>query len=208
MPFCDIDTDVKPYLGIPLSNTDYDSLLTLWRDAVEAAMLQYTEATFVLTAVTEVLDASRADQVVPAEYPIDSVQALYFYVLPDGTSGELIDTDRYQVKQGGVILQHLYTPKGRALVRLDYTYGYDGVPADVKLGILIAIRAEYHRWQDKAEGRSRTSRSKKDESEAFSSNNPLTSWDSKTGLPIEAVNKFKPYKRFEFATQPIAQRNL
>ena len=207
LPYCDIETDVKPYLGL-VGTTEYDALLVIWRDSVEAAMLAYTEATFDLTPKSEVMDANRSDQIVPDEYPIASVQALYFYTETDGTGGELIDPENYYFKESAVILKTIYTPRHRSTVRLEYTYGYDGVPADVKHGILIACRAEYFRWLDKREGRDRLGRSKKDESERTGGGNNTVGWDPKTGLPFEAVNKFKPYKKFEFITQPFAQRNL
>ena len=205
MPFLDLNLDIKPWLGIDVADTEFDAVLTIIRDSVEQAVLNYTEATFVLTGpIMEVLDASRSDQIVPREYPINSVSAIYFHCNPDGTNGELIDPISYQALPEAIILQHLYTPKGRSLLRIDYTYGYDGLPADVKHAMLLAIEADFRRKQSKSMGRS--SRSKKDESESFSSS--ASYWDTKTGLPKEVVYKLNPYKRYELPSQPIAQRNL
>lgn len=203
-PFLDLNTDIKPWLGIDVSETKYDSVLTVIRDSVEQAMLNFTEATFDLTAVSEVLDANRSDQIVPAEFPIDSVTQIFFHVLPDGTGGELIETTSYQAKVGSIILQDLYTPKGRSLVRVDYTYGYDGIPDDVHEAMLLAIEAKFRRKGRKSIGLS--GRSKKDEREGFTET--AGAWDPKTGLPTEVVYMLQPYKRYEFPTQPIAQRNL
>ena len=205
VPFCDIDTDVKPWLGIDVAETKHDTTLTILRDSVETAVLNYTEASFDLVGpVMEVIDGSRADQIVTREFPISSVDAIYFHVLPDGSGGSLIDPTYYQVLPEAILLQHLYTPKGRSLIRIDYTWGYDGLPADVKHAILLAIEADFRRKGSKTIGRS--GRSKKDEREGFS--DPAGAWDKKTGLPTEVVYKLKPYKRFEMPTQPIAQRNL
>lgn len=202
-PFLDLNGDIKPWLGIEITETKHDATLIVMRDSVEQSMLNYTEAKFDLTAIEEVLDGSRSDQIVPAEFPIASVQALYFHVKPDGTEGDLIESDDYQVKEGAIILQHLYTPKGRSLLRIDYTYGYDGIPPDVHEAMLLAIEAKFRRKGRKSMGLS--GRSKKDEREGYSDS--AGAWDSKTGLPTEVVYMLQPYKRYEMPTQPIAQRN-
>ena len=45
-PFCDIDDDVKPWLGIDPAETKHDTTLTIIRDSVEQAVLNFTEASF------------------------------------------------------------------------------------------------------------------------------------------------------------------
>jgi hypothetical protein len=88
-------------------------------------------------------------------------------------------------------------------VRIDYTHGYTSLPSDVKLAILLGIEANFRRKGNKTIGM--TGRTKKDESEGYSSG--PGAWDTKTGLPKE-VAMLNPYKRYEIPTQPMAQRNL
>lgn len=205
MAFLDLNADIKPWLGIDVSNTTHDSVLNIINASVEQAVLNFTEAQFVLTPVIEILDASKSDQIVTREFPIDSVTAVFFDVQPDGTDGNLIAADEYQVLPEAIILAFgRHTPFGRSRVRVDYTHGFDGLPDDVFEAMLLAVEAKFRRKGRKSLGIG--SRSKKDESERFTDS--ITAWDKKTGLPVEVVYMLQPYKRYEFPTQPIAQRNV
>lgn len=204
MPLVDVDDDVKPWLGIAVSNTDYDSVLTLMRDSVESAVLKYTDASFTPTVVTnEVLDSNGSDTIVPRNWPIISVQQIVFNVEPNGTGGSVIDATSYQVLPGSIIIPYIGQPRGRSIVRVDYTYGYAALPADVKEAILIAIEAKFRRKDRKSIGVN--ARSKKDESESFGSG---AGWDPSIGLPYEAISMLQQYRtNFEFPVQPMATRN-
>lgn len=207
MPFCDLNTDIKPWLGIDVSNTTHDSVLTIIRDSVEQAVLNYTEAKFEATVITnEILDSSSADTVVTKNHPVISVEALYFSVDSDGTDGNLIDPEHYFVNgDGGITLRAITQPRGRFLTRVDYTYGYTALPGDVKHAILLAVEADFRRKGRKLIGVS--SRSKKNESEGFESSSGV--WDTRVGLPKEVVAKLNPYRvNFEFPVQPMATRNF
>lgn len=203
----DLNTDIKPWLGIDVGETKHDSVLNIINDAMCEAVLNYVETKFELTAVVgEILDANESDIVVPDNMPIVSVQQVIFGVKTDGTGGNLIGTDEYQVKDHCIHLKHFHQPKRRSHVRVDYTYGYDGLPADVKLLLLQAVEAEFRRKGRKSLGVA--SRSKKDESESFKGSD-FKQWDQKSGLPKELVFKLTPYKQsFEFPRQPIATRNV
>lgn len=203
MSFCDIDADVKPWLGIEPSNTAHDSVLTIIRDSVEKSVMEYTEQNFELNVVVgEVIDGNLSDSITPRHTPL-SVEAVYLYGDPDGSGGSLLDSNSYQLQEGSIRLREAYTPKARSSVRVDYTWGYDGPPPDVKLAILQGIEAEFRRKGRKSIGVG--GRSKKDESEKYSSD--ASAWDKKSGLPTEVVSKLNPYRVFEFPTQPMATRN-
>ena len=206
MPFCDIDTDVKPWLGIPLANTTYDSVLIILRDSVEQSVLNYTGASFSpVVKQGELKDSNGSDVIVMDSYPIISVEQILFDVESDGTGGSLIDPEFYHLDKGGsVTLRAVNQRRGRFIVRVDYTYGYASLPPDVKQAILISIEAEYRRKQDKTMGK--TGRSKKDESENYEGSAGL--WDARSGLPRDAVSKLNQYRvNVEFPIQPMAQRN-
>lgn len=210
-PYCDINTDIKPWLKIDVSNTDHDTVLTIMRDSVEQAVINYVENDFDLHVVTgELLDASASDTILTRFEPLVSVQSLVFGTLADGSGGISIDADEYTVvpREGGscITMQFTRQPRGRSIVKIDYTYGYDGVPPDVKEAILLSVEAKFRRKGRKTIGTGgRTSRSKKDESESLGSGSDA--WDTKVGLPVEVVSMLNTYRKFEFPTQPIAQRN-
>lgn len=204
-PWCDIDDDVKPWLGIDADKTEHDATLVIIRDAMEQAVANFVEHEFEPKAETEILDSTKSDVITPANWPIISVQSLYFYTQMDGSGGELIAATDYNVREYGVVLApYLVSPRGRGRVKLSYTWGYASLPGDVKLAALQAIEAEFRRKGRKSIGVG--ARSKKDESERFTSDS--SAWDLKTGLPKEVLGKLNTYKQGpEFTTQPMATRN-
>jgi hypothetical protein len=204
MSFLSLNGDIKPWLGIDVLNTTHDATLTVINLAMEQAVLNYVETDFKLNIVVgEVLDGNISDVVFPINTPINSVEGLYFFPEADGSGGSLVDPEEYRVSTEAIYLKFTNSPKGRATVRVDYTWGYDGLPADVKLMMLQAIEAEWRRKGAKSLGIG--GRSKKDESETYI--NDLGQWDEKSGLPKVLVAKLQSYKCFEFPSSPMAQRN-
>jgi len=209
MSLVDLNTDIKPWLGIDPGDTTYDTILSMIQNSVEQAVKNYTEAQFEPTVVTnEILDGDKADTVTPKNYPLISVQQLVFYVDADGSGGSVIDSSEYTVNPEGVVLQSAtYSPYGRGRIRVDYTWGYASLPDDVKMAILLGVEATFRRRGRKSIGLG--GRSKKDESERFtaSGGGDQAAWDSKTGLPKEVVAMLSHYRAFEIPVQPMAVRN-
>lgn len=205
MILLDLNLDVKPWLGIDVAETKYDATLTTIGDAMEASVINYCETDFALHVVTkEVLDGNGSDVIIIRNIPVQSVQAIYFNCDAKGDNGSLIDPLTYQVLPESIVLQTIKTPNARSRVRVDYTYGYNGLPSDVKLCLLQCIEAEYRRKTQKSLlGSSVT---KKDESD--STKQSMLEWDTKTGLPTVLVYKLNPYRCFEFPCQPMSQRNM
>lgn len=205
MAYLDLDTDIKPWLGI--DNNAHDTTLTIIRDSVEQAVINYIEVSLeVIGPVLEVYDATESDCLTLRNYPIESLLGVYFGCKPDGSDGTQISSDDYgyDPDTGVIKFQNIYTPRGRLFVRVDYSYGYSTLPADIKHAMLLGIEADFRRKGSKTIGRS--ARSKKDESETFTSG--AGQWDPKTGLPLEVIFKLNSYRRFEFANMPMATRNL
>jgi hypothetical protein len=203
MSLLSVAGDIKPWLGIDPSNTTHDSNLSIINNAVEKAVLNYCETTFALTSSTDILDGNISDIILTENTPIASVTSLYFNVLPDGSSGALIDPENYKVRTDGIYLVGITSPRGRACIKVTYQYGYNGLPADVKLMMLQTVEAEWRRKGNKSLGLG--GRSKKDESETYI--NDMGQWDEKTGLPKVLISKLQPYKNCDYPIMPIAQRN-
>jgi hypothetical protein len=194
--------DVKAFLGIPEENTEYDALLTIFKDSVEQSVCNFCETTFEeITVTKELHDGIDSDIIVPKYFPILSVENIYFGCDGEGNNGNRIDKEYYSIDGSGIILRHgLYTPNARKIVRIDYTYGFEEVPPDVKLCVYQSIKAEKQRYDSNTENIS--SRGKMGESESFNS-----AWDKKTGLPVQIISKLQSYRVYEFPMIGNAQRN-
>lgn len=194
-------SDAKAWIGIDPSDTSQDTVLQVMIDAVDNIIKDYTEAEFSpQTVVGEVLDGGRSDTVVPKNSPIISVQHLYVNVWPDGSGGSEVPATEYIAEKDCVVLRWQVTPKGRGLVKLDYTWGYGSVPGPVKQAALLSVEALYNRKNRKSIGIS--SRSKEGESESYPS-----AWNMESGLPKEAMAMLVPYRSLEFPIINTATRN-
>ena len=206
-PWCDVDTDIKPWLSI--TTTDHDTTLAILRDSVEQSVANYVEHEFESKVEPgEVIDGTKADAIAPKNWPILSVQSLHMYASIDGTGGNLIDPSQYKVEDWGIVLgDGLHSSRGRGTIRLAYTWGFASLPADAKLAILQTVEAEFRRKKRKSIGAG--ARSKKDESEGQGSGSDESAWDKKSGLPKAVLGKLNSYKQGpEFTSQPMATRNL
>jgi len=219
MPICDIDADVKPWLNIEIAETKHDTTLAIIRDSIEKSVLNYTEACFTQKTEQHIYDGNGSDTITPSEGPIVSVSEVKFNVALDGTGGDVIDAASYYLPKdmeevdtydgtgtkgsSAILLRGHKSPRYRGALSVTFTFGYDGVPPDVKHAILMAIEADFRRKGRKSIGAG--SRSKKDESERLTDSK--SAWDKKTGLPQEVVYKLNPYRVFEFPSQPMATYN-
>lgn len=206
MPLTTLD-DLKTFLGIPLIDTSKDAILTMFKDSVEESIIEYCDTDFSPTVVTnEVLDGIRSDIIVPKNAPIISVQKVILFNDIDGANGIELDTKQFGHDQNAITLRDMFTPFYRGQVRIDYTWGYASVPANVKMVVYQSVKAEYQRYKQNSENVA--SRSKGDESESFGGGGSGSAWDPVTGLPRQIVAKLQPYKNYEIPVIPMAQRNL
>ena len=196
--------DLKTFLGI--EDSSQDVILTILKDSVEQSIINYCETDFTTKVVTnEILSGTKADVIVPLNFPIISVQAVFLNVDADGTNGFELDDDKdYYNDEGAIYLMGVHTPNARGRVRIDYTWGYAAVPADVKLAVYQGVKVELQRYSTNTEAG--MGRSKGDESETGGSSTNLM--DELTGLPKTVVAKLQAYKVYEFPNINMAQRNL
>jgi len=190
---------VKDWLGV--TSTSQDAVLETVQSSVEGLVLDYCECSFSPVVVTgELQDAGRSDTIVVEHFPIISVQALYFGVDATGAYGALLEPDSYIVRPHEIVLRSMHTGRGRGYIRIDYTHGYESVPSQVMMAVLLSCEAFYYRRNRKSVDIS--SRSKEGESESFTS-----AWDTKTGLPKAAVQMLGSYRSIQFPVSPMASSN-
>lgn len=194
--------EVKNFLGISLSDTSNDVKIQMFIDAVSQQIINFCETNFESTPVlNELHDGINADVIVPRNFPIISVEQVVFGCDSQGNNGVPLDPLQYSFTEGVIKLRYGYSPRGRAIVRVDYTYGYSAVPADVKIAAIQSVKAELARDSKNTEGIG--SIRKQDEAINYNSG-----WDSKTGLPSQIVSKLQAYKVYDFPlSMGFAQRN-
>lgn len=192
--------EVKAYLGI--ADTSQDALIEILRPAVEELVIAFCDSDFEQKTITnEIHDGSNSDVIVPYNYPVISIDAVYLGVNTLGQDGTLLPTtDYYKDDDGSVILRSRVTPFYRGSVRIDYKHGYTAVPATVKLCIYQVVKAEMQRRKSNTENLS--SRAKDGESESFNA-----AWDKRTGLPVQIMSKLEMFRNKEFPLTGMAQRN-
>jgi len=194
--------DIKTFLGISLSDTSKDAIITMFKDSVEQSIINYCESDFSTKVVTnEVLDGVLSDIIVPKNFPVLSVQQVVIGNGIDNSGGLTLATNDYYFDESSIILKINTTPFYRSSVKIDYTYGYSTVPADVKMCVYQAVKAELQRYESNTENVS--SRSKEGESESLGA-----SWDSISGLPKQIISKLQSYRSsYEFPNISMSQRN-
>lgn len=199
--------NIKVYLGIASDDTSQDALITMYQEQIEQAVINYCDTDFTLkTETREILDGFRADVITPKNYPITAVSAVYVGVNADGTGGTQLDAQNdYHFSESAIYLHYSHTPFARGVVAVSYSWGYDGVPADVKMAIYHSVKASLQRHSRNVEDV--RSRSKGDESESFGGTGKGGIWDNQTGLPNTALAMLQNYKTLEFPSVGMAQRN-
>lgn len=199
--------EVKAYLGV--TDTSQDALIEILRPAMEELVIAYCDSEFdeniVLGPPGEIHDGVDADIIVPYNFPVTEITAVYIGCDTQGNNGRRLLSDEYYVDtDGSVILRFLSTPNMRGAVRLDYKHGYAAVPATIKLCIYQCVKAELQRRKRNSEDI--TSRSKgvggDAEAEGYGS-----AWDTKTGLPKQIMSKLESFRSREFPHVGNAQRN-
>lgn len=198
--------DLKTFMGIPLIDTSKDALLTMFKDSVEQSVINFCDTDFTPVVITnEVLDGTRADVIVPKNCPVISIQKVIVGCDMDGSNGSELTTKEYNFDENAIELRNIHTPFSRGVIRIDYTWGYAAVPADVKMVVYQSVKAEYQRYKSNTENVG--SRSKGDESESYGTG-ANGAWDAYTGLPKQMVAKLQAYKVYEFPLVAMAQRNI
>lgn len=199
---------IKAWLGIDTLVTTYDSRLNIMIAGFSKKVVEFTGDDFQKTIVGppgEIMDGTRSDFLVPRGLPIISVEHIELHVDVTGLGGLDLDPDEYQAQPGGIQLKRLNSPQGRSNVLIQYTYGYETVPEDVQMAMLLAVEAGYLRQTGKRIGIS--SRSKTVGPGVSESENYLRAWDEDSGLPKEAIALLQSYKTFEWPSIPMPARN-
>ncbi len=130
-------TELKTFLGI--SGTTEDAQLTPMVAAVNAWVLKYLDRGIEKTTYTgELYDGTGTASLILRNYPVSAVTK----VLIENEELKAVDyddrvesgTDGYWIKDAdtGILFRSSCWPRGRGLIKVSYTAGYDEIPDDLK----------------------------------------------------------------------------
>jgi len=193
--------EAKDYLEV--SGSDMDAQIQLWLDAVSESIIAYCENDFETHVITnELHDGRKADILLPKMSPVASIQAIYFGVKADGSSGSLLDSNSYVLRDDEIALVFSHTQRGRGIIRLDYTAGYATVPSRVILATQLGLQG-YYNLTDKATIGIRT-KAKEGESISYQGG-----WNKQFGLPEESISLLAEFRDYGWPeTTVMATRNI
>lgn len=135
---------LKIYLGIAVSDTTSDELLSLLINSVSSIAESYCDRSFnKQTGLTEQYDGSGNSWLYPKTLPIISVTSIHDDTDRNFTSSYLIDSADYVVYEHGVRLDGSTFNKGIKNVKIVYTAGYvlpniasPNLPKDLEMAVL------------------------------------------------------------------------
>ena len=148
-------SEVETYLGYTFDDQD---LLQTWINRAEAVILRWTGREALLPAeVTEYLDGNAQGSIYLRRWPIIEIASLYvdqggYYGSGTGAFPEsslLTANTQYRARRGGtdlcrgeVVRTDGYNwPIGFGNIKVIYTAGYDPVPEDLKLAVMMLIQS-------------------------------------------------------------------
>lgn len=148
-------SDVESYLGYTFDDQD---LLQAWIDRAEAVILRWTGRESLLPDdITEYVDGNAETSIYLRRWPIIEIASLYvdangYYGSGDGAFPEsslFTANTQYRARRGGTDLcrgevvrtDGLNWPIGFGNIKVVYTAGYDPVPEDLKLAVMMLIKS-------------------------------------------------------------------
>lgn len=139
--------EAKSWLGIV--GTGEDTLLTTICNAVDTFVKKYCNREFESTTRTEKYHGTGSRELLLREYPVAEVSSIKINDVAESVSDYDLDNEAGVLysKAGNI-------PRGVYNVQVTYTGGYtaQNLPADLKMGLYLAVESLYRRYKDRAVG--------------------------------------------------------
>lgn len=178
---------LKTQLNFQVTDTRYDTKLTLFLEAGSKWVENYCQRVFSETTYTEIHHGNGSNLITTRQWPINSVTELRISESQDWTNtNTLVDTADYgtDVDKTGIWLFSQMLPTAYNSVRVIYVAGYATIPYDLQLANILASE-----WIYKVQNRGdsgRTSVGKQGENASML-----------TDIPPVVKTLLQPYKRYE-----------
>lgn len=136
---------VKAYKGI--AGTELDALIDALVDRASAAVEAYLSRKIESAAHVEIRDGNGGRTMMLEQYPVTDVSAVTIngQAIPQSSG---FGTAGWRLANRSIVLEGYSFAKGCANVQIDYTAGYQAVPADIEQAcietILLALERRSH----------------------------------------------------------------
>jgi hypothetical protein len=181
--------------------TQQVTAIELLVNAISRQICRHISSEIKAGTYTEVWDGAGSDDLVPSEWPINSVTSVKFSANGDFSSATALPTtviayDKYSIK-----LRDVRFPIGRGLVQVVYNAGYSTVPEDIQLACLLQFQWAYKKIGkgDAMIGLQSVSKHVGSGTESQQKDPSISASGGRGngGLISEVVGFLEPYRRFE-----------
>ncbi len=128
----------KIHLGIPASNSNFDSRIETIINTSSAVISRYTKRNLVTTSYQEVFDGRGSNKLIMHQWPILSIEGLFIDDSSQFSNETAVSANQYQVEKFiMVVFLNATFPVGTRNVKVTYTAGYGtsqegNLPADLR----------------------------------------------------------------------------
>lgn len=192
--------DAKGWLGIDLSNTDYDFKLITFINSSSDKIEAYLDRKLCKKEYTARIDGNRNIRFVLPNFPVSTISSIA--VNPKWDFSNPVDPDNYRWSDDGVVtLKQSLLPRGNSNMQVVYEAGYvtplssiqtgDTLPSAIKMACIEFVKYLFSLDSDERYGIS--SRNKQGQSINYVA-----------GIPAEITQMIEEYRRIEFDTTMAA----
>lgn len=116
-------------------------------NAVNSQILGYINRNLISANYNEVWDSIGSDELLPREYPINSVASIKISNTSDFSGAIILDPTWYYVQKDSIVFNGAVLPTGRACVQILYNAGYDiaSIPKHLILAFVEQFKTMWSR---------------------------------------------------------------
>lgn len=170
MSLLDLTTEIKPWLEVPPTVTEWDDLLEELNAATTVFFETYTNRVLEEQDLTHQFSGNGTHRLMLREFPVSQVTRVSLDA--DWQFPDALDTTEYLIDDDAFLYRKLAWGQGVRNIQIDYTAGYapDDVPEDLRQAALMLVEFLYHTRNDHRLGL--TNRSKVSETMTFQDSVP------------------------------------
>lgn len=145
--------DAKMYLRIGSSDSTYNDIITILINSVSQAIEKFIGRNIIERQYEEVYSGTGVVSINLRQYPVSAISGVWMDATSKFETDSLLDPDTYYCNRESGILYRVggVFDKGANNIKVEYTAGYETVPADLRLITMVLVRIYFERWQKGSE---------------------------------------------------------